>query len=176
MFSHVACMAKQRRRIHPPSWNGQTRITNESPIRLMRSSEMNFRHFCVLALLLASPLRLRAEGTAWYQKDFPPEEFKARWAAVFRSIGPDAIATVQGIPQTNGFIYPRQSNEFYYLSGIETPGSYILLDGRTRRATLFLPPRNARLEAAEGKVLSAEDAALVRQLTGADNVLSTDLM
>jgi Xaa-Pro aminopeptidase len=137
---------------------------------------MNFRHFCVLALLLAYPLRLHAEDAAWYQKDFPPEEFKARWAAVFRSIGADAVAIVQGIPQTNGFIYPRQSNEFYYLSGIETPGSYILLDGRTRRVTLLLPPRNARLEAAEGKVLSAEDADLVRQLTGADSVLSTDTM
>jgi len=38
------------------------------------------------------------------------------------------------------------------------PAAYLLLDGRTRQATLFLPPRNERLERNEGKVLSAEDA------------------
>ena len=85
-----------------------------------------------------------------YQTDFPPEEFKARWAKVFDRIGEDAVAIVQGAPLTNGFIYPRQTNEFYYLCGVETPGSYVLLDGRDRRVTLYLPPRNRRLERAEG--------------------------
>lgn len=114
--------------------------------------------------------------TPYHQTDFPAEEFKARWALVFDRIGDRAIAIVQGAPLTRGFTMPRQSNEFYYLSGIETPGAYLLLDGRTRMATLFLPPRNERLERNEGKVLSAEDAALVMQLTGADSVASTRLM
>ena len=60
-----------------------------------------------------------------------------------------------------GFQLPRQTNEFYYLCGIETPHSYLYLDGRTKKATLFLPPRNARLERSEGRVLSAADAELV---------------
>ncbi len=63
------------------------------------------------------------------------------------------MAIVQGAPLARGFAFPRQSNEFYYLSGIETPGAYILLDGRTRKSTLILPPRNERLERNEGKVL-----------------------
>ena len=63
---------------------------------------------------------------------------------------------MQGVPLTNGFTMPRQHNTFYYLCGIETPGAYLLLDGRTRKVTLYLPPRNARLERAEGKVLSAD--------------------
>src|SRR5581483_7981248 len=46
-------------------------------------------------------------------------------------------------------------------------------DGRTRQASLFLTPRNARLESAEGKVLSANDADVVRQLTGVASVAST---
>ena len=108
-----------------------------------------------------------------YQSDFPPEEFRARWKLVFDRIGDQAVGAVQGVPMTNGYQLPRQHNNFYYLSGIETPGSYIVLDGRTRRVTLYLPPRNAALEAAEGKVLSADDAELVEQLTGADEVLST---
>jgi Xaa-Pro aminopeptidase len=111
-----------------------------------------------------------------YQTDFPPEEFKARWAGVLDAIGGDAVAVVQGAPLTNGFQLPRQSNTFYYLSGIETPGSYLLLDGRSRRAVLHLPPRNARLERAEGKVLSAEDADQVKALTGVDEVRSTAAM
>ncbi len=31
-----------------------------------------------------------------------------------------------------GFQLPRQMNEFYYLCGVETPHSYLYLDGRTR--------------------------------------------
>lgn len=111
-----------------------------------------------------------------YQTDFPPEEFRARWENVFERIGDRAVALVAGAPLAGGFVFPRQTNDFYYLSGVETPGSYLLLDGRTRKATLFLPPRNARLEASEGRVLSAADAALARKLTGADAVESTEAM
>lgn len=111
-----------------------------------------------------------------YQSDFPPEEFKARWEKVFNEIGDDAIAIVPGVQQTNGFIFPRQTNNFYYLCGVETPGSYLLLDGRRRTVTLYLPPRNPRLESAEGRVLSAEDGDLVRKLAGVDEVASTDAM
>ena len=112
----------------------------------------------------------------WYQTDFPPEEFRARWEKVFDRIGDKAVALVAGAPPAGGFLFPRQSNDFYYLCGVETPGSYILLDGRSRKVTLFLPPRNARLEAAEGRILSADDAELVSRLTGADAVAPTDAM
>ena len=61
-----------------------------------------------------------------------------------------------GAPKTNGFLVPRQTNEFYYLCGIETPHAYLILDGKDRKATLVLPPRDARLESAEGKVISAD--------------------
>ena len=120
-----------------------------------------------IALMLAS---------ASYQTDFPPEEFRARWGKIFDKIGNEAVVAMQGVAQTRGFAMPRQTNEFYYLCGVETPHSYLRLDGRTRKATLYLPPRNARLEAAEGKVLSADDAAEAQRLTGVDEVLSTAAM
>ena len=120
----------------------------------------------LLLLIAAAPMF--GQAAAWYQTDFPPEEFKSRWAKVFQSVGENAVAILQGVPQTNGFITPRQTNEFYYLCGIETPRSYLLLDGREKKVTLFLPPRNAALENAEGKVLSADDAELVKRLTGVD--------
>ena len=121
------------------------------------------------AFLLAMLIPATA-GAQYYQTDFPAEEFKARHAKVFDRIGDTAVAVVQGVPQTEGFTLPRQHNTFYYLSGIETPGAYLLLDGRTKTVTIYLPPRNARLEAAEGRVLSAEDAELVKRIAGVDDV------
>jgi Xaa-Pro aminopeptidase len=119
------------------------------------------------ALLAVSPSVAAAQ---YYQTDFPAEEFRARHARVLEQIGANAVAVVQGIPQTEGFTYPRQHNTFYYLSGVETPGAYLLLDGRTRKVTIYLPARNPRLEAAEGRVLSAEDTDLVTRISGVDEV------
>ena len=127
-------------------------------------------------LLFLAPLLAFAQANPWYQTDFPPEEFRARWERIFSKIGENAVAILQGVPQTNGFIMPRQGNDFYYLCGIETPHSYLLLDGRGKKVTLYLPPRNARLESAEGKVLSADDGELVKKLVGVDEVASTDLL
>ena len=111
-----------------------------------------------------------------YQFDFPPEEFKARWKGVFEQIGDEAVAVVQGFPLSNGFIMPRQTNTFYYLSGIETPHAYILLDGRDKKVTLYMPPRNERLERSEGRILNADDEILIKKLVGVDAVFSTDDM
>ncbi|MBI4472640.1 MAG: aminopeptidase P N-terminal domain-containing protein [Acidobacteria bacterium] len=122
-------------------------------------------------------MRVAAQAeTPAYQTDFPPEEFKARRARIYDQIGNTAVAVVQGVGMTPGFIVPRQNNEFYYLSGIETPGSYIMLDGRNRTAALYLPRRNTRLEASEGRVLSADDAELVKRLTGVDDVHPVETM
>ena len=111
-----------------------------------------------------------------YQVDFPPEEFKARWKGVFEQIGDEAVAVVQGFPLSNGFIMPRQTNTFYYLSGIETPHAYILLDGRDKKVTLYMPPRNERSERSEGRILNADDEILIKKLVGVDAVFSTDDM
>jgi Xaa-Pro aminopeptidase len=127
------------------------------------------------AILLAAALA-RPVAAQHYQTDFPPEEFTARWQVLFERIGANAVAVVQGMPLTDGYTFPRQYNTFYYLSGIETPGAYLSLDGRTRRTTLYLPRRNEALERAEGKVLSAEDADVVKRLTGVHDVKAVDAM
>ena len=122
-----------------------------------------------IALLMLS-MTARAQ---YYQSDFPPQEFRDRWNRIFDRIGDDAVALVQGAPAARGFEYPRQNNTFYYLSGIETPHSYLWLDGRTREVTAFLPPRNEKLEKGEGRLLSAATVDLVQELTGVDHVAST---
>jgi len=113
------------------------------------------------------------EGIPFFTADFAPEEFAQRRAKVFDTIGPNAIAIVQGEPGPRGYTRFRQSNEFYYLCGVEVPHAYLLLHGSRRTATLYLPNRNEGRERSEGKVLSAEDADMVKKLSGVNDVFST---
>ena len=126
--------------------------------------------------LVFPALALAQEGFPLFTTDFPPEEFAARRAKVYEAIGPDAIAVVQGAPNPPGYTRFRQTNEFYYLCGIETPHAYILLDGKTKKAALFLPHRNEKRESGEGKMLSVEDAEEVKKLSGVDEVFATELL
>jgi Xaa-Pro aminopeptidase len=114
-----------------------------------------------------------------YQTDFTAGDFQKRRDAVYDSIGPN-IAIIQGAEDVQGFIVFRQSNTFYYLSGLETPAAYMLLDGKERTTTLYLPHRNAERERVAGPTISSEDDDLVKEITGADSVhaiekLGTDL-
>ena len=113
------------------------------------------RKLVLLALLVASALH--AQDIPYFTTDFPPEEFAARRARVFDAIGANGVAVLQGAPSPAAYVRFRQSNDFYYLTGIEVPHAYALLDGSTKTTTLFLPHRNEARERAEGKVLSAED-------------------
>lgn len=130
----------------------------------------------VVLLILLTAFGVNPSQAQHHQTDFPPDEFRARWEGLFDRIGEDAVAVVQGVAMPRGFVMPRQTNAFYYLSGIESPHAYLLLDGRDREVTLYMPPRNVSLERSEGRVLSAADADLVRSLTGVDHVLSTEQM
>jgi hypothetical protein len=38
-----------------------------------------------------------------YQKDFAPEDFRARWEKVFEEIGAGSVALVAGAPPARGF-------------------------------------------------------------------------
>lgn len=122
-----------------------------------------------------------AQDNHHYQTDFSKEEFAQRRLKLIETIGKDAVALFQGASGLPGFSVFRQSNTFYYLTGIETAHSYLLLNGRTRQSTVYLPHRDEDTEKNQGKVLSAEDHELVKQLTGVDHVkgiefLSADLV
>ncbi len=120
-----------------------------------------------VGLLLFSTLSWGQE----YQAHFPPEEFKARRDKVFDRIGDNAVAVLQGAPDPGGYIYPRQSNAFYYLCGVENPHSYLLLDGRMRKATLYLAGNG---QGRGARVLSAENPDGAKKMTGVDEVLPAD--
>ena len=133
------------------------------------------RALTLLSLLVAAVVA-QAQETAHHQTDFPPEEFAERRDRVFEAIGDNALVLLQGAPNVQGFRVFRQSNEFYYLTGLEVPHSYLLMDGRNKTTRLYLPHRNPRRERGEGKSLSAEDAELVAELTGVDQVYGVDLL
>jgi Xaa-Pro aminopeptidase len=116
-----------------------------------------------------------------YQTDFSKEDFAGRRATIFDGIGNNAVALLQSASGIAGFSVYRQSNSFYYLTGLETAHAYLLLNGKNKRSTLYLPHRDEDTERGQGKVLSAEDNELVKNLTGVDQVkaiefLSADLV
>ena len=142
---------------------------------------MHTRKYLQLLICLTLIIDAKAQDQHRYQTDFSKEELAARRTVVFNSIGNKAIALLQGASGIPGFTVFRQANNFYYLSGIESPHAYLLLNGRNKTTTLYLPHRDEGMERNQGKVLSAEDAALIKQLTGIEQVkgiefLSMDLI
>ena len=97
----------------------------------------------------------------------PKEEFAARRSALMAKIG-EGIAVIEGAAETGNSLKFRQNNQFFYLTGVEVPRAILLVDGRTKRSTLFLPARNERKEMIEGPVLvPGEEAA---RLAGIETV------
>lgn len=137
---------------------------------------MTSRHLLLILALCMLPMLTFSQTAVPYQSDFPPEEFLERRAKVYEHLGSQAFALLQAAPEVDGFKAFRQSNSFYYLSGIETPHSYLLLDGRTRTTALYLPHRDEARERSEGKRLAAEDAELVKKLTGIEEVFGVELL
>jgi Xaa-Pro aminopeptidase len=127
-----------------------------------------------------APCLAGAQTALGYQTDFSREELVARRARLYDAIGTQGIAVVLGTSGVPGFSVVRQSNDFYYLTGVESAHAYLLLHGRSRRSTLYLPRRDEERERGEGRILSLEDSLELVRLTGVDRVrglesLSQDL-
>jgi len=110
-----------------------------------------------------------ALSSPYYQQDFLPEELSARRGRVAAAIGAGAAAVLRGGRESGTFEVFRQTNEFYYLTGVEVPHAYLLLRG-SGGSTLYLPDRNPRHESSEGRILSAGIPDEVRALTGIEAV------
>ena len=102
---------------------------------------------------------------------FPAEEFAARRAKVLAEIG-DGVAILQGTTERPGEQPFRQSNQFFYLTGVAEPRAIAVIDGRTKKTTIFLQPFSERrdqrmygpsLHAADAIRVLGVDAGLVRE-------------
>src|SRR3954470_15020651 len=109
-----------------------------------------------LAMMLSLPTGLRAQQG--FTHAFPPEEFAARRASVMARIG-DGVAILQGTTERRGESPLRQSNQFFYVTGVVEPRALLIIDGRTRRSTLFLVPRTTTRERAIGPYLNVGDSS-----------------
>jgi len=139
----------------------------------------NIRRFLALGIFLFAvwgAMGLIAQDIPYFTTHFPAEEFAQRQAAVYEAIGPEAIAVVQGAPFPYGYVKFRQSNEFYYLCGVEVPHAYLVLNGSQRTTAIFLPHRNERRERSEGKHLTVESGEEVMRLTGVNEVYGTEFL
>ncbi|MDX2192220.1 MAG: Xaa-Pro peptidase family protein [Gemmatimonadales bacterium] len=124
------------------------------------------RTLAIILALAATAAPLRAQ---WgFMDALPKEEYAAHRAAVFARIG-DGVAIVQGSAEWPSYQKFRQNAQFLYLTGVEVPRAIVVLDGRAKRTTLYLPKRTERMERSEGPLLGPGDAA--RAVTGADEVL-----
>jgi Xaa-Pro aminopeptidase len=122
----------------------------------------------VFTTLSAQPAQSKVEGPPLFSTSLPKEEFAARRAKVFQKIG-DGVVVMQGATETSSYEKFRQSNQFYYLTGVETPRAILVMDGRAKSTTLFLNPTNEQMERSEGPLLGPGAAA--EQLTGIEHVL-----
>jgi Xaa-Pro aminopeptidase len=95
-----------------------------------------------VSLVLALPLRAQTpEAARVFTAPFPPAEFAARRAQLLARIG-DGVAILQGAAEPPKEAEFRQNNEFYYLTGVDLPRAILVVDGRARATTLYLPARN----------------------------------
>ena len=103
-------------------------------------------------------------------------EFCERRSRVASAVATGDIALVAAAPFPRRSARFRQTNEFYYLTGLEIPGAYVLIDGQEGATTVYLPHRNAQRERTDGPVLSAEDEDGVKQISGVDAVKPVEEM
>ena len=89
--------------------------------------------FCLLVSLAIS-----AQDIPMFQTDFEWKEFAERRNKIFEAIGNKSIAIIQSGASGRNVEVFRQTNEFYYLCGLETEQAYLLMDGRNKKTTLYL--------------------------------------
>ena len=102
-----------------------------------------------------------------YQRDFSAAELTDRRTRVLAALG-GGLAVVAAAAEVAGFDPVRQSNDFYYLTGVEVPHAYLTM--AAGKSVIYLPPRDEKHEASDGPSLSDEDGAFVQARTGIDEV------
>ena len=130
----------------------------------------------IAAAVVALSLTGLAQAGRPFTTAFPKEEFAARRLKVANAIGPEAVAIMQAAATVHSSAMFRQSNEFFYLTGVGVPQALLLIDGATKKSTLYLPKQDASRAAVEGALLSPDDPASVTATTGIEDVKPSDAL
>lgn len=105
-----------------------------------------------------------------------PAELAERRLRLAALVPEGALAVVRGAPSPRTSRTFRQTNEFFYVTGLEVPNAYVLVEAASGRTTIYLPRRDEELERGEGRQLAAEDVDRVVEATGADLVRPVDAL
>ncbi|NIP58672.1 MAG: M24 family metallopeptidase [Gemmatimonadetes bacterium] len=133
---------------------------------MRRTRDLLRRSLSAVTLLLAAGLSFHAGGWTplapdtlaaqtpeqsyadWARPIFPAGEYSARREALL-----EALETAGGgillVPSSDGVTHGetfRQLDDFWYLAGVEVPGSMLALDSDRGASVLFLPRRDPRFE------------------------------
>jgi Xaa-Pro aminopeptidase len=128
--------------------------------------------FIFAQLATLTLIALPAAAQPVFTNVFPPDEYATRRAKVMEKIG-DAVVIMQGTTERPGEQPLRQSNQFFYVTGAVEPRALLIIDGRTKKSTLYLTPRNeTREKRMFGPGLYPGDAAVKE--TGIEAVLPRD--
>ena len=73
----------------------------------------------------------------------PASELASRRERLLSRLPADALVVLRGARPGREMRRFRQSNEFYYLTGLTVPGAYALLDPRAARTSVYVPHRDA---------------------------------
>jgi Xaa-Pro aminopeptidase len=139
---------------------------------MRRTMRGPIRNTAAVAIALALSIASSADAQPVIGRVFAASEFASRRAAVMKSIG-DGVAVLQGTTERPGEQPLRQSNQFYYLTGVIEPRAILVIDGRSKRSTLFLSPTSERREQSMfGPSLVPGDSA--ERDTGIESVLPRD--
>jgi Xaa-Pro aminopeptidase len=126
----------------------------------------------LIAVVLLAVAVPRAQPVFRGSEIFPPEEFAARRALVLAKIG-DGAAIVLGTTEPPGEMPFRQNSQYFYLTGVAEPRAAVILDGRTKKTTLFLQPKNERRDTSMYGPAIAPGAETAHDL-GVDAALSSE--
>lgn len=111
---------------------------------------MTIFRIALIPLLVAGTLAssLLAQPVFTGTEIFPPEEFAARRTKVIEQIG-DGVAIVLGTTEPPGEVPFRQNSQFFYLTGVTEPRASVIIDGRAKTTTVFLPPKTERQDTSQ---------------------------
>src|SRR5262245_13681766 len=79
------------------------------------------------------------------------------------------LLVFRGIARTRANLTFRQDKNFWYLTGVESPGAALVLDGKGDKEILFLPDQDLAKEGWNGEIWDARDE-WVKELTGFKDV------
>ena len=111
------------------------------------------RVLCLIGLTFLVETPLPAQPVFRGSEIFSAEEFAARRAQVLAQIG-DGVAIVLGTTEPPGEMPFRQNSQFFHLTGVAEPRASVIIDGRTKKTTVFLAAEDGEAGQIAGTVLA----------------------